>query len=67
MVAHHGIHSIRSLQAAKVAAESVKFGALVVDKVACEHDGITVLLVDEIHYGSRIFLIAVAQCAYMHV
>ena len=67
MISHDGIHSVWCLKLAKVAAEAVKFRALVVDKVACEKDGIAVLLVDEVDDGLHVFLVAIAKSAYVHV
>lgn len=51
VVAHDGVDSVGGVESGEVASESVEFGRLVVDEVACEHDGVAVLLVDDVYDG----------------
>lgn len=67
MVAHHGIDTIRSMEFVEVTTEAVEFCALVIDKVAREKDGITMLGIDEVNDGADITFVSVTHGADMKV
>ena len=67
MVAHHGIDAIGCMKFIEVTTESVEFGALVVDEVTCEEDGIALLGVDEVNNLACIGFVSITQRADVQI
>ena len=55
------------MELVEVTSEPVEFGTLVVDKVACEEDGVTLLGVDKVNDTTHIALVSIAHGANVQI